>query len=186
MPGDIVAYGFETELLLIADVTAPKDLAPGAKLAFGVEAAWLECADVCIPGNAGARLELAAVSSADAARADSARLFDRWAARLPRPWSELEGARASWSGTQDAPRLRVEAPGVEPLELFPYENQRSVLEAQRSADGALVADYRFRTSESADPLTAAGVLRVRAQDGTEAFYELDLPWNSTRNAGSGR
>jgi DsbC/DsbD-like thiol-disulfide interchange protein len=186
MPGDIVAYGFEEELLLIADVTAPAELEPGAKLAFGVEASWLECADVCIPGSAGARLELAAVASADAARKENAPHFARWTARLPRPLSELEGARASWSGTEDAPRLRIETPGVEPLELFPYENQLSVLEEQRAEGGALVAGYRFRTGELAGSRAASGVLRVRAKDGTEAFYELDLPWTSTREAGSGR
>lgn len=57
-PGDIVAYGYETQTALLATITPPAagDAAKPAEIAAAVS--WLVCNDVCIPGKADLHLTL--------------------------------------------------------------------------------------------------------------------------------
>jgi DsbC/DsbD-like thiol-disulfide interchange protein len=78
-PGDIVGYGYEDEVLLMAQITPPADYAQ-AELPVVAEVSWLCCADVCIPGKQ--RLELK-VPVGQTAQPANTPLFERWTQRLP-------------------------------------------------------------------------------------------------------
>lgn len=56
--GGIVTYGYTDEVLLLTQVTPPKNLAAGQKMTIKARAQWLECKDLCLPGNADLQLQL--------------------------------------------------------------------------------------------------------------------------------
>lgn len=90
-PGDIVTYGYEDEVLLMAELTPPANVQPG-EVTLHAKASWLVCEQSCIPG--GAELDLALpvkepsqasqpqlAESAQSAQSD---LFAKFRARLPK------------------------------------------------------------------------------------------------------
>jgi DsbC/DsbD-like thiol-disulfide interchange protein len=79
-PGGIVGYGYTDSLLLVSEITAPKDLAPGTRVTLRARARWLSCKDACVPGEAELKIELPVATSAEPANAP---LFAEWRDRLP-------------------------------------------------------------------------------------------------------
>jgi thiol:disulfide interchange protein DsbD len=186
-PGEITSYGWADEVLLVAEVRAPEDLAPGSSARFSVEGRWLVCADVCLPGSGRAELALPVVAQGPAAQAERA-LFARWLPRLPRPAGELLGLATRWiPGEQDA--LEIALRGATELELFPAAHPVVELAAQEllaSEGGArLVTRWRVRRAPFDGPLVAAGLLRVVDEEG-ERFHELSAPFAGAAADRSGR
>lgn len=79
-PGNMKGYGYLNEVMLMATVTPPPDVAPGTEVPFTAKAKWLVCQDVCIPGKADFTGKLAVASSASPANED---VFKDWQGRLP-------------------------------------------------------------------------------------------------------
>ncbi len=77
--GDVIGYGYADSVLLIAEVTPPKELAADARPAFAADASWLACRDRCVMGKAAPVLELPAAAEARPAHRE---LFDEWRAKL--------------------------------------------------------------------------------------------------------
>ena len=83
-----VSYGYSGEVLLLAELTPPRDLAPGVNVRLEAKADWYVCSDeqVCEPGKATLALELpVAATPAPAASPETAALFARFTALLPKP-----------------------------------------------------------------------------------------------------
>lgn len=78
-PGDIIGYGYEKEVLLMAYVTPPEDLSID-QVPVKATARWLVCAETCIPGNAELSMSLPVSSESRPANTD---LFAAWAPRIP-------------------------------------------------------------------------------------------------------
>ncbi len=55
--GDIVTFGYEHEVLLMAEITPPADLA-NAPVTLKAKASWLVCKESCVPGDAEVQLTL--------------------------------------------------------------------------------------------------------------------------------
>lgn len=81
--GDILTFGYSDETMLMAVVTPPSTLVPGATCTLRVEANWLECERTCIPGEGSAQLVLP-VRDAEP-RPDNAEVFAAYRKALPRP-----------------------------------------------------------------------------------------------------
>src|SRR5437763_1627617 len=47
-PGPIISFGYHDEVMLIATITPPKDLAPGTKVPITANISWLCCKKICI------------------------------------------------------------------------------------------------------------------------------------------
>ncbi len=171
--GDIVTFIHEGEVVLLSEVRVPADARPGAKVTLGVEASWLVCTDICVPGSGKAAVEIAVAAAAQSVHAD---VFAAARARLPRPWSELTRSRVSWSGEQGAPRLTVVVPGAKSLELFPLDVRPLKLVARTVDAGqsgaTLKADLEFRPKAPEDAPRLRAVLWVKTDAG-EAAYLLD-------------
>lgn len=56
--GPLVNYGFSKSVVLPVEVQVPASAKPGTTLALKVDATWLECADVCIPGEGSVAIRL--------------------------------------------------------------------------------------------------------------------------------
>lgn len=46
----LVGFGYEDEVLLMAEVTPPATLRPGDEIPISAEVSWIACADSCVPG----------------------------------------------------------------------------------------------------------------------------------------
>lgn len=172
-PGDITTFVFERELVLLADVAVPADAKPGTKVTIEVDASWLVCTDLCVPGSGKASVEIAV---ADAEKPANDAVFAAARAKLPKPWSELAKARATWSGTEAEPRLTLVVPGAKELEYFPLDVEPVKL-ASHSVDAGkngatLRAGFEFERKAPEDVPRIRGVLRVRTESG-DASYLLD-------------
>lgn len=80
--GPLMNYGYEDEVLLVADITPPADAAPGA-YPLKAKAEWLVCRDVCIPEKGELDLTLALAASGGAPNPRTAIHFERARNQLP-------------------------------------------------------------------------------------------------------
>jgi thiol:disulfide interchange protein DsbD len=179
----IVSYGYRDETMLLSEVKAPAALAPGARVRFAAEVAWLACKESCVPGRQSFSLDLPVASAPRGTAGDEA-VFARFTAMLPRPFAALTGARVERSGSAQAPQLVVRVPGTAGLEFFPGPSPALafVSAASEKGEGTQVLRLAFRTragtgtaagpGERAEP---AGVLLVREGAGTAAYFAVGPP-----------
>ena len=78
--GEMITYGYEGEVLLLAELTPPADLPPSQTVTLQASANWLACEKTCVPGNAALTLMLPASAAAEPA---NAALFSRFRSLLP-------------------------------------------------------------------------------------------------------
>ena len=90
-PGDVVGYGYTESVMLMANVTPPKNLPAGTEFPIRAKVQWLSCRNVCRPGRAELNAKLAAAPQP--APADE-KLFKEWTTRLPRQWTAADDLRA--------------------------------------------------------------------------------------------
>jgi len=118
--GPLMNFGYEGETLLLTTIQVPADLPLGTPVTLSAKASWLECKDVCIPGDAQVNLTLPVKSAA--APSGSEALFKSSQAQVPQ--SALPA-----QATIDAGRIRVafSAPAnktLDKVEFFPLEEGR--------------------------------------------------------------
>ncbi|MCX7900870.1 MAG: protein-disulfide reductase DsbD family protein, partial [Burkholderiaceae bacterium] len=118
--GPLVNYGYEGEVLLLAELMPPATLALGEAVTLAARADWLICKDICIPD--GADLKLALPVRADAAPSRWASQFAHARAQVPQPLA-LPGAEATIE--DDRIRLAFAVRGsARRFEFFPLEEGR--------------------------------------------------------------
>src|SRR5436309_5855897 len=115
-PGDILIYGYHDEILLIQQVTPPKDLT-GASVNLSAKVSWLVCEKICIPGDGTVNLSLPIAATNSPANVD---LFARFQRQLPTaPAADFS---ASWKADTAGLVLRVSYPDLgkfSSVEFFP-------------------------------------------------------------------
>jgi len=80
----IVAYGYEHQVVLLADISPSPNAPTLTELSVALD--WLVCKETCIPGDAKLTLTLSTLSAKD--RADAEKLIEATRNALPRPLSE--------------------------------------------------------------------------------------------------
>jgi thiol:disulfide interchange protein DsbD len=173
--GDIVTYIHTGEVVFLSEVQAPKDLSPGAKIAFELDAHWLVCQETCYPGAGKAKLEVPAAGgkgSPESAPANE-KLFADARTKIPRPWKDLEGATLEWSGSGASTTLRIEVPKATALELFPILGRSTRVTGTASAANAtmcrLTVDLAYKEVAPAEPPRLQGVLVVTSAQGKSSY-----------------
>ena len=152
--GPLLNYGYEREVLLLARITPPRDLASGTPVTLAAKATWLVCSkDHCIPedGELALTLPVARESSED----------PRWAkpiaasrASLPAPPGALAGWTLAASGEAGGATLALAPPSdlaLRELQFFPFEQGKIEPAAAqtlvRTGDG-----YRLKLASAAQPV----------------------------------
>jgi thiol:disulfide interchange protein/DsbC/DsbD-like thiol-disulfide interchange protein len=87
--GDIITFGYEREVLLMAEITPPADLSNAAPVMLKAKASWLVCKESCVPGDA--ELQLSLPVSARGATSTNAELFAKYRGELPRTFDKASG-----------------------------------------------------------------------------------------------
>ena len=80
LPGDVINYAYENEVMLMVQVLPPSDLPIGGSITISAKASFLVCNEVCIPGNEQTLLNLPVATTAVHANVDE---FKIAASRLP-------------------------------------------------------------------------------------------------------
>ncbi len=120
--GPLANFGYEGEVLLLAQLQSAATLVPGNPVVFNARADWLVCKEICIPEGVDLALELPVATSAAPDPRWGAPLAAARAA-LPRP---LAGWQASAEGSGASIALRLTPPpgagAADPgaLHFFPY------------------------------------------------------------------
>src|SRR4029077_17644188 len=83
--GDIITFGYEHEVLLMAEITPPSNL-PSEPVTLKAKVSWLVCKESCVPGDADLQLILPAAASG--ATAANAELFAKYRGELPRAFDK--------------------------------------------------------------------------------------------------
>jgi thiol:disulfide interchange protein len=81
--GHLVNYGYEGEHLLPVTIDVADSLQPGTRVTLTVDAAWLVCEEICIPGDARLALDLEVVADAGDQASRHADLFSHTEQRIP-------------------------------------------------------------------------------------------------------
>lgn len=58
--GILVSYGYKNEVILLIPLQTPSRIAPGTEITLSAFAEWLECKDICLPGEGTAEITLTA------------------------------------------------------------------------------------------------------------------------------
>src|SRR6266566_2770561 len=100
-PGDIQTYGYQDEALLIQQLTPPAKI-DKSSVKLSVDASWLVCEKICIPGSAKLDVDLPIASASNPANQE---LFARWRRLLPQNLPET--VKANWSRAGSDLRLSL-------------------------------------------------------------------------------
>ncbi|MEZ6185512.1 MAG: protein-disulfide reductase DsbD family protein [Planctomycetota bacterium] len=162
LPGDLLGYLYEEELVLLIPLEVGAGVKPGA-YPIQAELGWLVCKDVCLMGDDALELALE-VGPPQAGDAEAKALFARARARLPRAPKDGE-LQAELAG--DA--LTLEVPGATKLVFFP----ESTPAAKDSLTAGEVEGERLTIHYGAlgDATALRGILRVTKGD---ASYGLQV------------
>jgi len=176
LPGDLISFAYEDEVVLFWRVTAPEELGEARSFEFEASSEWLVCKEECERGEGDARLELRRAADDEAVARDTERFGESYD-RLPQPLAALETIAVSWEGSRDKPVLILDLAEHAKLTMFPevesgLEWDRTTLE---SGDQRVIMRrwYSLRPSEKHPLPRVRGLLAVERDDRT-AFYELDL------------
>ncbi len=169
--GPLVNYGYEGEVLLPMTLTAPADAKPGQTITLRAAAAFLVCAEICVPEDA--VLTLAMPITATAAPADP-----KWGARITSVVAEAPkpaGLSAAFEIQDEALKLAITGVALKGRDLagaYFYPFSGSVIDhaksqaIERGPDGLtlkLAPGYEFQGATP--PKFMAGILAL----GDKAF-----------------
>ncbi|RLD13931.1 thiol:disulfide interchange protein [candidate division KSB1 bacterium] len=89
---DIVSYGYSGDQYFLVPLTVDKTVKPGTVLHIKAHVGWLECADVCIPGETDVALELPVKNQPVQADEKYVQLFSDARFRIPKPLTDWKVA----------------------------------------------------------------------------------------------
>lgn len=81
----IVNYGYEGTVYLLTDIQAPDSLMPEKEIMIHADVSWLECAEICIPGEASLEVTVPVVKADAKEPSQWAEAFKQARAALPAP-----------------------------------------------------------------------------------------------------
>ena len=198
--GDLVTYGYESPILLMAELTVPGGLKDGENIDLAGKARWVVCDDnVCVPERADISLNLTvgddgkndATAELFADARDALPIEVKW----PAQFAVQDGRVTFEIAAEDRPTNLEDAYlYIESRKLVKYGSQAAgftragmsfVMDAARNADSedAVGAVLTFTDSDgqhravaldvtrSSGPLAAAAGISVIASDGGVSFWE---------------
>lgn len=143
--GDLVTFGYADRVILLTDVRAPKELMPGETVQIQGAVSWLQCKDICIPGQADVSIRLPVEAASRPAPAPVRDQIAAVRAQLPRPASSLERVALHSFQSEDAIPAGGKGQVAVVFEgLAGFDPKASVF-FPRNRDGLLFRDGEFRT-----------------------------------------
>ncbi|GIU66480.1 protein-disulfide reductase DsbD family protein [Candidatus Phycosocius spiralis] len=179
--GPLVNYGFSNEVILPIEISVPSTAKPDTSITLEAAATWLECSDVCIPGEGQISLTLPVASKS--IQAAAAQEIGSALLNLPKPFpGQAHLTRL------DATKLQLVLSGIKQPDIayfFPYEFKLGALIDFAKPQELVRGDTGFainlvQSPSLPDPLVGPirGVL-VLGKGSNERAYEVQGPVQST-------
>lgn len=173
----IVAYGYDTEVILLTRITPPKNFKATDKVKLQAALDWLVCREECVPGKATVDLTLGSLSTSDLAAAQ--KLLTATESQLPLPLSQstLEISRASLKTTGDKRTLEIALKGneLEKVSDFfpePFENF-TLIHADIKVSGGVITIPLTPNEKGATLKSIKGLVILNGKG-----YDLQTPVNA--------
>ncbi len=144
-PGDIEVYAYGGEVMLLQTITPPAQLPPGS-VKLSADAAWLVCAELCIPGKAPLSLELPVADSAEPANAD---LFAKWAERIPA--AAPPPFAVAWTRSGDTLQTTIHPDAAQSVEFFPLPASAEQEIGHPKITGSAAEGFTISLESNSDP-----------------------------------
>ncbi len=180
--GPLMNFGYEDEVGLLSEVSAPQDAQPGSIAEIGADVSWLVCSDVCIPENTHLVLRLPVTAAGPPFNAAAAPLFAATRAHLP--------GKSSWLARYDAADRRfallLENPALlqdppRSVDFYPYAD--GIVEAaapqreEGNSDGLVVETapgYKLASPEKRKAIRdVAGILVLTDARGQVSALDIN-------------
>ncbi|MDX6766203.1 MAG: protein-disulfide reductase DsbD family protein [Candidatus Methylacidiphilales bacterium] len=166
----LVSYGYEGEVVLLTELTPPAQLKTGQKITLKARVDWLECEDICVPGNTEWSLVLPVSTQAQPQRTP---LFEQARSHLPVPASfspvfeDLGGQWLLRAILPDAPQILSAWFFPDAGESLDHAQKQELETRQSPARGEL----RLRLPKAGNIQSPAfsGVLLVETPAGSKAY-----------------
>lgn len=179
MPGPLVDFIYEKELLLLFPVTVSADAPVGSEGTVKATSDWLVCRRECLFGGGEATRSVTVASSAT--RSVAAGVIEAWRARVPRRLDEVRDppVQVDWKGSA----LVIEAPGADRITFFPFQTDDDEampldLVRQGIAEGDRL-EAAYNEERLRDAPRVRGVVTIERGDETSS-WEFEL---ATRRTG---
>lgn len=166
--GPVTSFGYEDEVVLLARIVPPADLAPGTEVKLEAEVAYLVCEKICIPGDAKVAFPIPVAAPGAGGGPGFADLFERARAKLPQP--SPFAARFSADAGHITLALGADQLGggtIKTARFFPHSNDLIVNNAAQTLDTSSGARLSIERSQLAKSMPASvdGVLTLEEDVG---------------------
>jgi thiol:disulfide interchange protein DsbD len=163
---DTVNFGYENEVWHLVTVTPPKDLPLGKPVTLTAKAEWLECEDICVPGEADLQLKLAVGDKV----VPSPQFDAIQAAKQLLPIQDSNTFKVRAERGEKILRLIINSPYIiHTLNFFPYDDTIIENSAKQTLTGR-------RGTYSLDIPLAENIEKFNSLSGV---LVSDTPWNTS-------
>jgi len=165
-------YGYAGQMLLLAPIRTPANLAPGGKVELGGTVKWVVCREVCIPGKKDVSLSLPVKQKQSPAQPPN-KVFEDARRRIP------ESAPAHWRvrarAEEDSFLLSIETgQPIAQAAFFPLEEQQ-IENAAPQVASSLPRGVRLRLKKSSHLLKPIASLKGVMVLPSGKAYDIDVP-----------
>ena len=180
--GPLMNFGYENEVVLLSEITAPANVTPGETATLEADVMWLVCSDVCIPEETKLSLPLPVAAEAPPPAAEHAELFAAARAKLPHasPWrARYDASDARFGLLLEAPELASARP--KSAVFYPYTDgmvQPAAPQNAGTASEGLVLQstpgWKMTTAEKRSAVDSIkGILVLTGSDGRVDALDLE-------------
>lgn len=172
LPGGILDYTYPGEVTIILPVSIPAEFDARA-VSFQIDAQWLVCNDVCLPGGQELEVSFPVVASSDETTPSAdARDFARTRARLPKP---LESAKGMLDVAWQDGVLQIDAKRGGTLRFFPYADAAELDDLLRTGESK-TGGLTLTPADASDSKPVSGIIELRpALGGPARLFEVTAP-----------
>jgi len=168
-----MTYGYEGEVLLMAEISPPAGLPPGTQVELGAHSNWLVCETVCMPGEVVLSLQLPVEAGPPRTNESWAALFAATRQQLPADRSEAWPAEFAVHGPDYVVEVSLPAESAvtdSDIYFFPLDElviEPSVAQRAQIENGKLTLHIARSEVNTESPGTLRGVLSVPGGFGAE-------------------
>ena len=179
----LMSYGYEGEVLVLADLTVPASASVGSTLHLAGSADWLACAEVCLPATGPLALDIPIAAAATGAPTQSAAAVTMARTQLPassagwtsRAWPTADGYTLTVIRSGDATALPAPYFFIDTSDVLEYAPPQRV--AQRG--DTLVFSLTRAKFEPVKPAALRGVLAADVVGESQRGWQIDARMTAT-------
>ncbi len=172
--GDIVAYGFKNEVLILCDMRLSAPRASPEKFSISCRINWMACQESCVTGQESVNFSPPSQTPADLKR--SREIMSRFAPRFPKPPDKnrvavQEARLAKWGNGWRVEILLSGKDASRVLDIYPYPVENFVIAHSRIAVSGEKVTIPLEPSGPSAALARIDGLLIIGEDA----YEVSIP-----------